>query len=182
MHRPWSFRVLLRFGHRRQVPQHSDRPGLLLLIQILLTIMSGGLVWFGTPCRTWVWIARGHTRRSAGNIDGSTLRRDVRQANRIADIVAVLLGLMVLRGVFYLIEQPCSSLVWMHRKLRKHLRSQPMVRNTVLTTTPRVTRLPRPSPFQIHSAGWSCLSFEAHLQSQAQISSWRQHCLASHHF
>ena len=38
--------------------------GLINLIQNLLTIMSGGCVWFGIPCPTWVWIARGHTHRS----------------------------------------------------------------------------------------------------------------------
>ena len=37
--------------------------GLLFLIQNLLTVMSGGCVWFGIPCSTWVRIARGHTQR-----------------------------------------------------------------------------------------------------------------------
>ena len=107
-------------------------PGLLFLIQNILTIMSGGFVWFGTPCSTWVWIARGHTQRSSRNIEGNTCRLDVRQANRMVDIVAMLLNLIVVRGVFYLIEQPSTSCIWRQKKLLKHFRSRPMVHNTPL--------------------------------------------------
>jgi hypothetical protein len=106
--------------------------GLLFLIQNLLTIMSGGCVWFGIPCSTWVWIARGHTRRSKININGNTQRQDVRQANRMVDIISMLLELLVLRRVFYIIEQPSTSLVWSHKMLRNHFRSKPKVRNALL--------------------------------------------------
>ena len=106
--------------------------GLLFLIQNLLTIMCGGCVWFGIPCSTWVWIARGHTQRTKANINGNTHRQDVCQSNRMVDIIAMLLDLLVLRGVFYVIEQPSTSLVWFHKKLRNHFRSKPKVQNAVL--------------------------------------------------
>ena len=106
--------------------------GLLFLIQNLLTIVSGGCVWFGIPCSTWVWIARGHTHRTTANINGNTQRQDVCQANRMVDIIAELLELLVLRGVFYIIEQPSTSLVWCHKKLRNHFRSKPKVHNALL--------------------------------------------------
>jgi hypothetical protein len=106
--------------------------GLLFLIQNLLTIVRGGCVWFGIPCSTWVWIARGHTERTKKNINGNTHREDVCQANRMVDIIAMLLDLLVLRGVFYVIEQPSTSLVWFHKELRNHFRSKPKVQRTML--------------------------------------------------
>jgi hypothetical protein len=106
--------------------------GLLFLIQNLLTVMSGGCVWFGIPCSTWVWIARGHTHRTKANVNGNTQRQDVCQANHMVGIIAMLLDLLVLRGVFYIIEQPSTSLVWFHKKLRDHFRSKPKVHNALL--------------------------------------------------
>ena len=106
--------------------------GLLFLVQNLLTVMSGGCVWFGIPCSTWVWIARGHTHRTKANINGNTDRQDVCQANRMVGIIAMLLDLLVLRGVFYVIEQPSTSLVWFHKNLRNHFRSKPKVHNAML--------------------------------------------------
>ena len=151
--------------------------GLLFLIQNLLTIMCGGCVWFGIPCSTWVWIARGHTQRTKANINGNTHRQDVCQSNRMVDIIAMLLDLLVLRGVFYVIEQPSTSLVWFHKKLRNHFRSKPKVQNAVLKKTSCMAWILWSSRLQIHNAGWNLSSFDNHLQSQAEISPWRQDCL-----
>lgn len=68
-----------------------------------------GHCWFGTPCSSFIWIARGHTRRSARRPLGNTQRRDVRAANLCAERCFWLVTLLIFRGVFFTIEQPLSS-------------------------------------------------------------------------
>jgi hypothetical protein len=59
------------------------------------------------PCRlTFVWIARGHTKRSPLRPLGDCGRGDVRnRVNRIVERVRILLRLMSMRDVFFILEQ-----------------------------------------------------------------------------
>lgn len=116
-------------------PEHDilSDAGVILLIRMLASVVVGGVVWWGIPCQTWVWMARGHTLRSAACVRGDTRRVDVRDANRIVQRCVSLLEFLVLRGVYYIIEQPSTSLVWRYLPMRRHLRKRPRVLKTSLT-------------------------------------------------
>ena len=92
--------------------------GLAIAVRIALSVMPGGLVWFGVPCSTFVWMARGHTKRSRQNPLGDVTRGDVHRANRIARTVAVLCRLLSERGVFFVMEQPAGSVLWQMPSMR----------------------------------------------------------------
>ena len=86
--------------------------GIALAVRIALSVIPGGVVWFGVPCSTLVWMARGHTKRSRANPLGDRTRADVCRANRIARIVVMLCRVLAKRGVFFVMEQPAGSLLW----------------------------------------------------------------------
>ena len=44
--------------------------GLSLLLSRMLAITAGGLVWLGTPCKSWIALSRSFTRRSVELPDG----------------------------------------------------------------------------------------------------------------
>ena len=88
--------------------------GLAQLIALACRVTTKGVVWIGPECSTWVWLSRGHTKRSKSNIEGDTSRSDVTDANHIATITAGLVQLCHARRVWYVIEQPLSSLLYHH--------------------------------------------------------------------
>ena len=92
--------------------------GYALAITMALSIVAKGCAWLGVPCRTFVWMARGHTKRTKAAPLGNRRRADVCQANRIVDRVFVILQILVMRGVHFIIEQPAGSLLWKMPKMR----------------------------------------------------------------
>ena len=86
--------------------------GIAAAVRMVLAVMPGGVAWFGVPCSTFVWMARGHTKRSYLNPLGDGTRVDVSRANAIARIVTMLCRVLSMRGVFFVMEQPSGSLLW----------------------------------------------------------------------
>ena len=85
--------------------------GLSAAVRIALSVMPGGLVWFGVPCSTFVWLARGHTKRSRQHPLGDVTRGDVQRANHITKVVAMLCRLLSARSVFFFMEQLAGSVL-----------------------------------------------------------------------
>jgi len=92
--------------------------GFALAVQLVLAIAPGGVAWFGVPCSTFVWMARGHTKRTRQSPLGNVAREDVRRANVIVKRVCLLLKILRLREVFYILEQPAGSLLWHQPSIR----------------------------------------------------------------
>ena len=86
--------------------------GMARAILVALSIVVGGTAWFGVPCSTFVFMSRGHTRRSRRRPCGNTKRKDVQQANRIVGRVAFLIRILAMRKVYWILEQPLNSLLW----------------------------------------------------------------------
>ena len=93
-------------------PDMLSVAGIAVAVRIALSVIPGGVAWFGVPCSTFVWMARGHTKRSRQNPLGDVARVDVRRANRIARIVVLICQVLAKRGVFFVLEQPAGSLLW----------------------------------------------------------------------
>jgi len=92
--------------------------GFLKACQLILRLKIGGVLWAGAPCSTWVWMARGSTGRSKGNVLGRPGVKCVQEANMVISRLAILIMLAVARGAMWCVEQPLSSLMPDHPRMR----------------------------------------------------------------
>lgn len=60
----------------------DPRTGLLRAVQTTLRCMEDGLLHFGPPCSSWVWLSRGSTFRSEENVLGNP---DVSESARLGN-------------------------------------------------------------------------------------------------
>lgn len=86
--------------------------GMAAAIQMALSIVIAGTAWFGVPCSTFVFMSRGHTKRSRRKPKGNVKRKDVHQANLIVERVSFLIKILAMRKVYWIMEQPLNSLLW----------------------------------------------------------------------
>jgi hypothetical protein len=94
--------------------------GFLVAIVLICSVCKGGLVWLAPPCSTWVWMSRSSTGRHLdplGNRDNPNVERQ----NMLVSRLCYLISLCWHRGVFFVIEQPDSTKMMEHPRLRKLL-------------------------------------------------------------
>ena len=77
-----------------------------------LSIRAGGVAWFAVPCSSFVFMSRGHTKRTRDNPMGDERKRGVAAGNRIVSRVCYLLRILVSRHVYFVLEQPAGSILW----------------------------------------------------------------------
>ena len=73
-----------------------------------------GLIWLGTVCSTWVFMSRNSTMRTPRNPRGDLRRRCVLKGNRQAARSAALIAFCFARRMGFVLEQPGSSILWLH--------------------------------------------------------------------
>eukprot|EP00971_Amphidinium_carterae_P352320 6492546-Amphidinium_carterae.1 len=88
--------------------------GFQFLLQKIGAIRRFGVLFLSPPCSSWVWIARSQSKRSRMNVTGDEARLFVKQGNRVAELLALLMRLCIKLGVYFLVEQPESSLLFSH--------------------------------------------------------------------
>ena len=88
-------------------------------VAMVSTIKREGLAWWAPPCSSWVWMSRHSTSRTAVAPLGTRLRNhpSVVANNRLVSRLCILLDMCWKRGVYYIIEQPATSLMWQHPRL-----------------------------------------------------------------
>lgn len=90
------------------------RLGYLVACQYLLRVQVGGLMFGGLPCSMHVWMSRGTSKKSRSNPrgvlkNGGYAAECVRLANLIAARYALLALICLARAVYWITEQPASS-------------------------------------------------------------------------
>ena len=95
--------------------------GLIAAFAAASLIVQGGLAWWAPPCSNWVFMARGSTTRSEAEPMGGRLRchPNVVYNNRLVSRMCAILDFLWKRGVYYIIEQPMTSLMFLHKRLKK---------------------------------------------------------------
>ena len=74
-----------------------------------------GAILFGAPpCSSWVWISRGHSKRTLGNRLGDISRSDISSANRLVQNMVTAIYFAIERGLHVIIEQPLTSMMFNH--------------------------------------------------------------------
>lgn len=95
--------------------------GLLRGIKLVLRLRVSGLLWSGTPCSSWTFLNRGTSKRCHGAPLGDVGCPSVASSNLVVTRMALLCMLAAARSVTWTMEQPGSSLMPEHPRLR-HLR------------------------------------------------------------
>ena len=97
---------------------------------ILLALQSapGSFCMLAPVCSTWVFLNRGTSRRCRARPLGDTRVVSVRQANIMVSRVCLLLYIFISKGVWWLLEQPVSSLLEYHPRMQEMATLHPMFR------------------------------------------------------
>ncbi len=95
--------------------------GFLCLMSTCLELKPGGVLWAAPPCSTWVWLSRHSTGRDV-QVEGDTTREAVVSQNALVERLVLRLEILTLRGVYWIIEQPATSVMYQYPALRDCLR------------------------------------------------------------
>ena len=96
--------------------------GVVLILQYILCTVVEGLLWLGTPCCSWVILSRSSTRRSALLPGGPADCTDfVATHNCIAELCSLLARTAYACRVYFIFEQPQSSLLYKYRPVQETL-------------------------------------------------------------
>ncbi len=115
----------------------STMSGVLLALKKLFCVRAGGLLWLGTPCKSWVVLSRSFTQRSLLQPAGPVQCRSKRQReyldqhNCIAERSAFLARTATVLQVFFVIEQPSSSLLANFEPVRVALETTAAVKASI---------------------------------------------------
>ena len=119
-----AFGMLSSTFEKQNDPEGQDvttDKGMGILLYMIARVEPGGIVWLGPPCSSWVWLSRSTTKRSASKVEGDTTVPSVAEANAIANIVADIMRVCHALGVFYVVEQPRTSLLFDYSPMRSAL-------------------------------------------------------------
>ena len=75
---------------------------------------KAGLIWLGTVCSSWVWIAKASTARTFAQPRGDDTLLSVREGNIQAARSALIMVWCYVRSIVYVLEQPHSSVLFNH--------------------------------------------------------------------
>jgi hypothetical protein len=92
--------------------------GFMVALSLAYRIQSGGLLWQGTVCSSWVWLARATTSRTWLLPRGDENIEAVWKGNIMAARSALLMVFAYARDLDFVVEQPHSSLLWRHPSMR----------------------------------------------------------------
>ncbi|CAL1149091.1 unnamed protein product, partial [Cladocopium goreaui] len=95
--------------------------GFLLCLNYIRHLKQSGCAWFAIPCSSWVWMSMGSSMRSYLRPQGWSEKRCTQIGNRLARRLCYMLELCFRKKVFYIIEQPQSSLLFQYKPLKKLL-------------------------------------------------------------
>ncbi|CAL1165178.1 unnamed protein product [Cladocopium goreaui] len=93
--------------------------GFILAVNYVRHLIRGGVAWFAMPCNSWVFMSRGSTKRCLLRVKGATHLKSTALGNRLARRLCYLLELCHKLGIFWVIEQPTTSLLFFYRPLRR---------------------------------------------------------------
>lgn len=93
--------------------------GLATAVDCLCRVHKQGLVWAAPPCSSWVFLSVGTTGRSKERPLGREENEKVRWNNVLVHKLACLLEIATAFGIFFIIEQPTSSTLWQHPRVKE---------------------------------------------------------------
>jgi hypothetical protein len=99
---------------------YSFRPaGFCLAVMMILKMKPGAVLWLAPPCGSWVWLSRWSTGRGPLSVLGKTYIDNIAAQNALVGRLCYIIALATKRNVYWVIEQPSSSLMWNHPRLER---------------------------------------------------------------
>lgn len=93
-------------------------------LKLIMSLKPKGLLWLAPPCSSWVYMSSSwHKRDTKNQHRGATRWCDIREANSLGCVVAILVLVAYWREVWYILEQPKGSKLLKFRPLRKALQT-----------------------------------------------------------
>ena len=86
--------------------------GLAKTISFLCRVKTRGLLWLGIPCSSWVFVGRANAQRYFFHPEGNTNNEYTSRHNQLAEVGMNLAWLAYCLGVFFVIEQPSTSVLF----------------------------------------------------------------------
>ena len=86
--------------------------GLRKAIRFICRTKEKGLLWLGVPCSSWVFIGRSNSGRSLWRPQGNESLPYTQLHNSLASVALSLARLAFCLGIYYVIEQPSTSVFW----------------------------------------------------------------------
>ena len=80
------------------------------------------LAHWGTVCSSWIWMSRSSTGRAVWQPLGDSWSASARAGNVMVSRMALVLYLLVAKQVMWIVEQPSSSLMFLHPRLSQFRR------------------------------------------------------------
>ena len=99
---------------------------------MVFALCQYGVAWWAVPCSTFIFLSMGSTGRRYGSPEGNPHVLSVRQANALFARVCVLCALCAIRQVYFIIEQPASSMPFVLQSFLRLRQSNPVVRGQKL--------------------------------------------------
>ena len=121
-------RAMAMFGYdgRSMDLRHSDPhnflspAGFLTVISTVMSMHQHAVIWLAPPCSTWVWVSRHSTGRDM-DVMGNAESRYVASQNALVARMVFVLVLAIKRNVYFIIEQPTSTLMFEHPAMKQFL-------------------------------------------------------------
>ena len=98
-----------------RVSQHHDvlsPVGLVLLLQQVLRMGPGSVLWCAPPCSTWVFMSRGTTKRSKLKPEGDVANDYILAQDALVERLVLVLEVAMAVGAWWIVEQPANTLMW----------------------------------------------------------------------
>jgi hypothetical protein len=111
--RPFDLRI--DPGHNLLTPK-----GFCTVLVAILRIRVGGVCWAAPPCSTWVWMSRSSTGRDR-DVRGTVGNAYIRGQNALVERLVLLCHICVARCVYFIIEQPLSSIMFQYPAWQRFL-------------------------------------------------------------
>ena len=94
-------------------------------------VRRGGFAMLAPLCSPWVWLCRSTSERSIWNPLGNVRHAFVRRGNLMVSRVALILRLLSSNGVWWVLEQPKSSVMIWHPRLEQLLEHMRVFRQEI---------------------------------------------------
>jgi hypothetical protein len=95
--------------------------GFAMAIRFVLRLKRGSFCWLAPVCGSWVFISRSSTGRCKAYPMGRSTSKSVKEGNKMVSRVAMLIYLLAAKRCWWIIEQPSSSLLYLHTRIQEIL-------------------------------------------------------------
>ena len=105
--------------------------GFTFALSMVFRLVDGGLCFLAPVCSNWIWLVRSVSGRCSAYPLGFEWVPDVEWSNRMVSRVVLILLICNALGVCWVIEQPLSSVLWLHPRFQNFLRQHRTYRVTL---------------------------------------------------